>query len=329
MTERATQAGRPGLLARVATAVDSYVMTPMPAARLGVLRILVGGFALVYLFARLPYLLSYAYFVPEQFRPIGVVAVTDRPLLPAVVIALTLVTAALSIPFVLGWRYRVVGPLFAALCLWTLTYRNAWGMVFHTENLLVMHVIVLGLSRSADAWSLDARAAARAGRAEPAPHGRYGWPVRLMTWIIVIAYILAGVAKLKNSGTGWIWGDELRNYIAIDNARKVLLGDIYSPLAAPLLHVDYLFRVLAALTLVIELAAPVALLSVRAALVWVLLALGFHWGVLVLMMIVFPYQMTGVGFACFFPVERGADWLRARYEKRRRDRLEKLEKKRK
>jgi len=31
--------------------------------------------------------------------------------------------------------------LAALALLWTLTYRNAWGQIFPTENLLVLHVI--------------------------------------------------------------------------------------------------------------------------------------------------------------------------------------------
>ena len=69
------------------------------------------------------------------------------------------------------------------------------------------------------------RRKARAPSAGPTPdHGRYGWPIKLMCWVVVIAYVLAGVAKLKNGGMSWIWGDELRNHVALDNARKILLG---------------------------------------------------------------------------------------------------------
>lgn len=301
-------------LARILARIDEHVMAVMAPERLGAVRVLGGGFAMAYLLARLPHFLGYAWFHPRQFRPVGLAAwLLEHPLPAWAVIAITLVTAALSIAFFLGWRFRVVGPLFAVLFLWTLTYRHCWGMVFHTDNLLALHVLILGLSRSADAWSLDARRKQRSDSpSPPPPHGRYGWPLRIMGWVVVIAYLLAGVAKLKNGGLDWIWGDELRNYIAIDNARKVLLGDIHSPLAAPLLHWDAFFKVLALGTVALEAGAPLALLHRRITAVWVALVIAFHLGVLALMMIAFPYQMLGLAFACFFPVDRPMARIRDR-----------------
>lgn len=293
--------------------IDGYWMAPAPAERLAFVRIAVGLYALIYVAGRVLHWLSYAHFDPHQFQPVGLLAwLQPKPFMPAVVYVMVFATVACGVPFVLGWRHRVFGPLFGILLLWTLSYANSWGMVFHTENLMVMHVLVLGVTRAADAWSLDAR------RHGPAPAGeRYGWPLKLMCCIVVIAYVLAGVAKMRNAGMGWLWGDELRNHIAMDNARKALLGDIYSPLATPLLQLGDLFRVLAFITVVAELAAPVALLGPRVAGVWVTLVMGFHWGVLVLMMITFPYQMVGVAFLPFFPVERLGRRLADRWHRRR------------
>lgn len=283
--------------------LDRYWMAPAPAERLACARIAVGAYALFYLLGRAPYWFTFAYFDPHQYQPVGLLAwLQPKPFVPVVVHVLVLATFACAVPFVLGWRHRVLAPLFALLLLWTLTYRHSWGMVFHTENLLVLHVLILAITPAADAWSLDAQR--RASAPAPSPDPRYGWPLKLMCWVVVLAYVLAGVAKMRNAGMDWLWGDELRNHIALDNARKALLGDIYSPLAAPLLHVGSMFRVLAFLTVVAELAAPLALIGPRVAALWVALVMGFHWGVLVLMMIAFPYQMLGVAFVGFFPCER-------------------------
>jgi hypothetical protein len=300
----------------VNAAVDRWWREVVPAERLAAVRVLVGAFALVYLAVRLPYLFSYATFNPDQFRPVGIVAMfLDRPLLPVVVKLVTVATLVAGAAFVVGWRFRVTGPVFAALLLWTLTYRNSWGMVFHTENLVVMHVLVLGLTRSADAYSLDARR--RGERADP--DGRYGWPLRLMCAIVVIAYVLAGWAKLRNGGMDWLWGDELRNHIAIDNARKALLGDIYSPFAGPILHWGAAFKILAFMTVAVEIAAPVAMIGRRTAFVWVALAMAFHFGVLGLMFIAFPYQLTGIAYASFFRAEKLFEWLGRVRERYKRD----------
>lgn len=285
--------------------VDGYWLAPAPARRLAMVRILVGSYALVYLIIRVAHLLSYARFHPHNFKPVGIVAMLlDRPLSPLVVQLLTVATLASALPFVLGWRYRITGPLFAVLLLWTLSYRHSWGMVWHTENLLAIQVLILGLvPAAADAWSMDNRAPG------PADHARYGWALRLMCVVVVLAYVLAGYAKLRNAGTAWLWGDELRNHVAIDNTRKLLLGDWYSPLAAPLLHYDWLFKLLALLTVVFELGAPVALLHRRAAAIWAAMMWCFHAGVVALMMIAFPYQLSGVAYACFFRCERLGEWV--------------------
>jgi len=51
----------------------------------------------------------------------------------------------------------VSGPLFALLFALVTSYRSSFSMIYHSENLMVWHVLVLGLAPSADAWSWDAR----------------------------------------------------------------------------------------------------------------------------------------------------------------------------
>lgn len=294
-------------------ALDRWWLSPMPAERLASLRILVGLFALGYVLARFGHLVSYGSFSAGAFRPIGVVALLPRPLPAPVVVAIAAACVAAGVLFVVGLRFRWTGPAFAALLLWTLTYRNSWGMIFHTENLLVLHVIVLAFTPAADAFSVDARRAAIVRE----PGARYGWPVRLLCIIAVVTYVLAGIAKLRFGGTGWIDGEVLRAYVATDNLRKILLGSGHSPLAVPVLAYPGAFSVLAAMTLAVELGSPLALLGRRAAAVWVTAAIAFHWGVLALMVIAFPYPMSGVGFACFFSTERLVHRLRETLARRR------------
>lgn len=299
--------------------IDGYWLAPMPPERLATIRLLVGLYALVYLIIRTPFLLSYAHFDPAQFEPVGVVGVLPRPLLPGVVQALVIGTLAFAPAFLLGWRFRITGPVFAGLLLWVLTYSNSWGQILHTDNLLMLQVIALALAPSAEALSLDAKRSATSPRS---PDGRFGWPIRLMCALCVAAYVLAGIAKIKNGGTAFIEGDTLRNYVAFDNVRKLELGSIHSPLGAMLLPYSSVFAGLAAVTLVLELGAPVALLGRRFATVWVLAMWGFHVGVLAIMAIAFVYPLTGIAFAPFFrterllrrrPLSQVARWLGARH----------------
>ena len=290
-------------LRRLLQAADAWLRAELPATRLAALRCLIGGFATIYLAIRVVHLISFLDFPARSFAPVGVINLLSAPLPPALVIGGVLLALPLGLAFTLGWRFAVTGPAFAAALLWVLSYRNSWGMIFHTENLMVAHVIVLGLARSADVWSLDAR------RAPPpeAPHA-HGWPVRLMALLTVATYFLAGVAKLRLSGLEWVSSDLLRNYIAYDNLRKLELGDAYSPLGAALVNRAWLFPPLAGLSLALELLAPLALLGPRLARVWSLGALGFHLGVLAVMAIFFPYPLLGLAFAPLFAAERLPIW---------------------
>ena len=191
----------------------------------------------------------------------------------------------------------------AAGLLWTLTYRSAWGQVFHTENLLVLDVIVIACSPAADAWALGPRRDSAAG---------YGWPIKLMLVVLAATYVLAGVAKLRLAGASWLVGDQLRDQIAMDNLRKALLGSPIAPLAIPMLEHRVAFVAFSIASLGIELGAPLILLGPRIARVWAVAAWGFHVGVVLMMYIVFPVPLSGLAYLPVFEIERVITrWRRA------------------
>ena len=284
----------------------------VPAERLAAFRILVGAYCTLDLALRLPLLLAYARFPASEFHPVGVVHLIDRPLPPLLAQGIVVAALLLAIPFTLGVAYRVTAPLFAAALLWALCYRNSWSMPYHTENLQVLHVAILAFAPAADAWSVDAR-----GRAAPAPDGRYAWALRAAAVVTILTYVLAGIAKLRIAGAGWLDGDQLRNQIAYDNLRRAVLGASPSALATPLLEHAWVFQGLAWLTMLVELGAPIALLHRRLAVAWAVTAWGFHVGVVVLMHIVFPYPLVGLAYAPLFALERPLGAIARRYRARR------------
>ena len=115
------------------------------------------------------------------------------------------------------------------------------------------------------------------------------------------------MAKLRGAGLHWAGGDVLRNYIAYDAMRKIELGSVHSPVGAWLVRYAWPFPVISALSLTLELGAPLALLGRRIGKLWALGMWGFHLGVLVMMAIVFPYPLS-VGLAPFFDAERIWRW---------------------
>jgi hypothetical protein len=278
---------------------DRHVFVAMPAERLAALRVLVGGFTLFYTAVRFAALVAVAHQPAWQFHPLGPCALLSAPLPSWLVFALVAVTLPLGIAFVAGWRWRWCGPAYACAFAWITSYRNSWGMPFHTENLMVLQLVVLACSRAADAWSLDAR-----GREAVAPDGRYGAPIRLLAAVTAATYLIAGITKLSTSGLSWVTSDTLRNFVAYDNLRKSELGDAYSPLGVAMVRHAWLFPPLAAISLAVELGAPLALAHARIARVWCAAAWSFHLGVLAIMWIVFFYPLVGLPFAPFFAIEQ-------------------------
>jgi Vitamin K-dependent gamma-carboxylase len=303
----AALSGEGGALLRV---VDRLVRPVAPAERLGAMRILVGLFAVVYLSIRTGAMVS----IPDQakFSPAGLAKLVTAPVPGAVMVVCFVLTIVSGLCFIAGYRFRLSGPLFAVLLTWLLSYRNSFGMIWHTENLVVMHVAILAFTDAAAGLSLDA---CRKPRLTP-PSAHFGAAIQLLGLVTVLSYVLAGVAKLRVSGFAWATGDILRNHVAYDNLRKALLGDSYSALGAWAAGHAWLFKPFAMVTIFVELSAPLALFGGRVAKVWVLLVWSFHLGVLALMWILFPYQLSFVAFVPFFHAERffprvfsGVGWL--------------------
>jgi len=292
---------------------------PAPSLRLAVVRVLICSFAVVWLLGFGPLLLSGLWSPAERFEPIGVASLLSAPLAPALGVGAWLLTLIAGIAALLGWRFRLIGPMFALGLLWVTTYRNCWGMIFHSENLLVMHTLILAMLPASDAWSLDARRASRSAlpEARSDPHWRYGWGLRLMAAVTVLAYLLAGVAKLRNAGPAWLDGDVLLSQVAWDNLRKIELGDLHSPIGATLSAYPAVFIPLAWTSMILELGAPLALFGRRVAWVWAVGMWAFHVGVLLIMAISFMYPLSGVAFAPLFAVERPVEALAARLRRRR------------
>ena len=81
---------------------------PVPAERLSLLRVAVGGYALLYLLLRFANLNSYGSFEDSQFDPVGPVALLSEPFDQGVVTLLLFATVGTGIAFVAGWRFALI-----------------------------------------------------------------------------------------------------------------------------------------------------------------------------------------------------------------------------
>jgi hypothetical protein len=158
--------------------VTPWLLEPVPARRLAVLRVLVVGYAVVWLALRLPHLLTVARFA-DRVEPVGVLGLLPDPVPPSLGFAVLAVTLALGVAALLGWHWRLTGPLFALGFLVETTYRNSWGQIFHTEHLVAVHLLVLAAAPAGAALAVRER------RPEPAEVS--GWPLRLVSVATVLA----------------------------------------------------------------------------------------------------------------------------------------------
>lgn len=272
---------------------------PVPVRRVRLTRSLVFGYATAWLVLRGPYIADVAHLPARRFEPIGVLGWLSAPPSGWIVAIVWLVTLAACVSAAANRRVRATAPIGAVGMLTLATYTSSFGQVFHSEHLLVLHAAVLAVAVVVEP-------------PEPDDGVTSGWPLNLMMSIVVVAYVVAGVAKLRHSGIDWIAGDVLRHAVAMDNLRKLLLDDWYSPIGGWLSAVAWIWGPIAFVTIAVEIAAPVALAPGRARVAWIALAWGFHVGIFVLMAISFPYQLVGIAYAAFLPLERIVDRLRAR-----------------
>lgn len=302
-------------MSRLLRLLDAFWFERAPAARPAVLRVLLGLYTLYYLAPRYSMYMKIARSAPSLFKPVGVASHLNKPVPVGVFRGLLIATFAANVLFIFGFRHRYTGPLFAGLLLWIMSYRNSWSMIYHSNNVLILHAVILGLSRSADALSVDSLADATKSKD---PHWRYGWPIKLMNTVTILTYFLAGVAKVKGP-LGWKWGGggSLRSQIAVDGLRKEVDGGEAAPLAYALHNNLFVFTIMGVGSLILEIGAPATLVSKRLSRLWAIGAFQLHWGIFFLMKIRFRYQMAGLIFAPFFDLDRVLEWIELRVAGRR------------
>ncbi|MFT4975806.1 MAG: hypothetical protein ACI8S6_001699 [Myxococcota bacterium] len=279
---------------------------PAPSERLGWLRALLGAWTVGYIVYRRAEWSRIARTDPERFDPVGVATLLSGPLSPQLHDGLVWALLVGAVLLTLGVAHRVLAPLTAALLLFVITYRNSWGVLLHTDNLLCLHALVLAAVPASRAVSVDAWWARRRGHETAAAEDPdAGWAVRLISLVTALTYCIAGIAKVtRDSLSSWMTGANLRDQVFYDAlGRDLLSGDTFSWLPE-LYGATALFAPAAILTIVLELLAPLFLLSRRLAIAWALLVIGMHWGIYVLMEIRFWYPLTGAAFLSLLPLER-------------------------
>ena len=272
-----------------------------PAERLAAFRVITGVFALGYLLIRIRVFLELGHRSDTSFEGVGVLAGLSTTLTSNTILAIIIVTVVAGVGYTTGWRFKLSGPLFAIGMLILTTYRGSWGQLLHFENLMVLHLLIVAVSPAADAWSLDSSNRRSKCRKDEVA---YGWPLGLAGMVVVLTYVISGIAKLRYGGPQWVLGDTLRNHIAYSAARLDLLDASQSPIAEYIIDRAWIFPPMAAAAVVLELAAPIAFVRGRPRDIWVFAVWTMHVSIFASMLVGFPYPLFGVAFAPFYRLER-------------------------
>lgn len=291
--------------------LEKFWFIPMQPERLAILRIVTGFFSFWYLWARYNMFHDVAQTEIDLYDPVGVAIIFGKPISYTAFQVLYWVTVGLNILYILGWKFKYTGPLFGLALLFIMCYRNSWSMIYHNYNGLVLHVLVIGFTASANAISVDRwREKGKNWLEKGSVHWQYGWPIMLICAATVSTYLLAALAKLYGDlAIEWMSGNAMRSQIAVDAIRKELLGSHAPPLFNILYPLTGLFLVTGVMSMILELGAPIALINRKLGMIWSVLTCGMHWGIYFIMGIHFPYHMGGFIFLAFFPLEELWFWI--------------------
>jgi hypothetical protein len=140
----------------------------------------------------------------------------------------------------------------------------SFGGLGHAKSILVFVMGILALSRCGDAFSVDRWLRARRGEPRPRDAAEYRWPIRMIWVAITCVFFGAGMSKLRHAGLAWAAPDTLAFYLIQANY------PLARPAAAPptdwglwFVRHPLAIRSLAAGTLAVEVAFPLALFSRR------------------------------------------------------------------
>jgi hypothetical protein len=153
-----------------------------------------------------------------------------------------------------------------------------FGIVGHVDTVVVFTLAILAFARSGDAWSFDAwLRRCRHPDAKRAESGEYTWPVRAVWVVIAFIYFSSGLTKLITSGPAWATSDTLAIHITqLNSYYYYLFYPAKGAWGMELVRQGWPLHLLAAATMIFELAFPLALFDARARLMLVPAAVMFN-----------------------------------------------------
>jgi hypothetical protein len=155
-----------------------------------------------------------------------------------------------------------------------------FGQTQHFDTLVVFATGVLAASRAADACSLDALWLRRRRVLEP--HWEYTWPIRFVWVAMSLIFCAAGISKLRHSGLEWILSDNM-SWLLLRQQYHLSDGEPLTTWGIWVANHPWIVRSMAATSVAVETAFPLALFSRAARFVLVPSGLAFLIGIRLLM----------------------------------------------
>ena len=250
--------------------------------------------------------------VPEVFwHPIRLFGVVHLVVLPESTLHLLSVVWAVALAAsCIGLFTRASTIVAFVIGLYLIGLPHNFGKVHHGDALTVFMLGILACSRCGDGWSIDRLVALvrRPTLAQgPRSSGEYTWPLRLGCVLITLVFLGAGTSKLRQSGLRWITSDNMANML-VNHHYSHHPPVRWSLALAP--H-RWLTSGIAAMTVLLETAAPLALFSRWLRVVLIPSLFLMQVGIWLLMGILFRDFL--VMYLVWVPWDRLGDWIVGRW----------------
>lgn len=170
-------------------------------------------------------------------------------------------------------------PITALLAYYLFGLEFGYIQTHYKWNVLTLSMFVLAFSKAGDHFSLDALIRKKFHKpAAPRYSHHYGWPVKLILFLLIWMYFSSAISKFRNSGIGWVTKNQLLYYAQLTHQwnQRIALFEIQKELNYWLSTSPKASYLLSTATLLLEGLSPIALYTVSSRKIIIPLLITMH-----------------------------------------------------
>ncbi len=273
---------------RAVTRITGWWTTPVPLARVAVLRTILYLFLLYDIFYLVNDVVPHGY-APELYQPLFIGRVLPLPIpSPGLVHTLQIVIVVGALVAATGRLPRIAGWVVAVCYLEWLIVGMSFGKVDHDHLALVVALFVLPT-------------VGRAGHTDATPSEGAGWAMRCIQIATIATYVGSAFAKWVRNGAPFAWGGgAVFTWAIIRRGTDFIVW---------ILDYPWMLRISQWMLLIAEFLSPVVLfLRGKALALSAAFFLGFH--LVTYLSLGIHFLPTVVCWLSFFPIERIVPYVR-------------------